>query len=255
MSSAPAADGTLRSRFECKYVVEPCELPRLRAFLATFLEPDRHGGVDEDGHGAYTVSSLYLDSPRLALYQDTVDGAKNRYKLRLRTYDDDPASRVFCEVKKRIDGVIYKRRVGVERGVVDAFLGGDQFALERASSDQDAAEFALLARRNLAGPTLRVRYLREAWESRGADPVRVTFDTKLCYADSPQGEMSCVDGDWRGTYLDNPIVEIKFTNRFPGWLADLARRFGLVRRSVAKYVICVNAARRTEIGPLRYRAG
>lgn len=255
MAPTPSTDGTLRSRYECKYVVPEELLAPLRSFFATFLVLDEHAGEGTDEHGAYTVSSLYLDSPRLALYQDTVDGAKNRYKLRLRTYDDDPASPVFCEVKKRMDGIIYKRRAPVSRAEADAFLDGDQFALERASSDADVAEFALLARQNLARPTLRVRYLREAWESRGADPVRVTFDTALTYADSPGGEMSCVDGDWRTTRMTKPIVEIKFTNNFPAWLADLARRFGLVRRSVAKYVICVNAARRTEIGPLRYRAG
>lgn len=254
MTPAPHTDGTLRSRFECKYVVPENLLQPLREHFRTFCALDEHAGVDEDGHGSYTVSSLYFDSPRLTLYRNTVDGAKNRYKLRLRTYGDEPDSPVFCEVKKRMDGVIYKRRAPVSRAAAAAFVEGDQFALERASDAADVAEFALLARRNLAQPTLRVRYLREAWESRGADPVRVTFDTVLRYADSPCGELSCIDGEWRTTRMLKPIVEIKFTNNFPLWLADLARRFALVRRSVAKYVICVNAARRTEIGPLRYRA-
>ncbi|QDU83823.1 VTC domain protein [Planctomycetes bacterium Pla163] len=257
MSKVFHSDGTLRSRFECKYVVEPSELPALREFFSTFMEQDENTSnrpLSATGGRAYTVSSLYLDSPRLALYQDTVDGAKNRFKLRLRTYDDAPESPVFCEVKKRMDGVIYKRRAPVSRTAVAAFLDGEQYALERESDTVDAAEFSMLTRRLIARPTLRVHYQREAWESRGADPVRVTFDTELRYADSPNGELSCEDGDWRQTYLTNPILEIKFTNTFPGWLGNLARRFGLVRRSVAKYVICVNAARRTEIGALRYRA-
>jgi SPX domain protein involved in polyphosphate accumulation len=121
MSKVFHSDGTLRSRFECKYVVEPSELPALREFFSTFMEQDANTSnrpLSATGGRAYTVSSLYLDSPRLALYQDTVDGAKNRFKLRLRTYDDAPGSPVFCEVKKRMDGVIYKRRAPVSRARV-----------------------------------------------------------------------------------------------------------------------------------------
>ncbi|MEZ5980131.1 MAG: polyphosphate polymerase domain-containing protein [Planctomycetota bacterium] len=248
----PAADGTLRSRYECKYVVEEALLEPLRSTLRTFLAPDAYSAQRPDGR--YRISSLYLDSPRLALYRDTVDGKKNRFKLRLRCYDDG-ATPVFCEVKKRMDGIVYKRRSAVPRDAVRAFLDGDLFAAERAADDDDAREFSLLARTIVARPTVRVRYWREAYESTGADPVRVTFDTDLDYACSPAGELSVEDGEWGPTSLAKPILEIKFTNTFPVWLADVARRFGLVRTSVAKYVLCLGAARRSPLGASLYQAG
>lgn len=253
MSTAFETDGTLRSRYECKYLVPTALLPALREFFSTFLELDGH--ARRAPQGAYTITSLYLDSPRLVLYRDTLDGAKNRFKLRLRTYADGPGDDVFCEVKKRMDGVIYKRRARVARERAQAFLAGDAFAIERASPSRDAAEFGMLARRIVAGPTLRVRYRREAFESTGADPVRVTFDTELAYALSPSGELSGSVGDWLSTPLTDPILEIKFTNTYPAWLSELARRFDLRRRSIAKYVVCVNAAKRDPSGDLRFLVG
>jgi hypothetical protein len=40
------------------------------------------------------------------------------------------------------------------------------------------------------------------------------------------------------------IFEVKFTNTFPEWVADAIRRFQLVRQSVSKYALCVDALRR-----------
>jgi len=245
-------DGTLRSRYECKYLVPNERLAALRDFFSSFLVHDAHARRSPEQR--YVVTSLYLDSPRLVLYQGTLDGAKNRHKLRLRTYADGADEPVFCEVKKRMDGVIYKRRAKVARAAVESFLAGDAFALERASPSPDAREFGLLSRAIMAGPTLRVRYQREAFESTGADPVRVTFDTELAYAHSPDGELSCSDVEWFGTPLTDPILEVKFTNTYPAWLAELVRRFGLYRRSVAKYVVCVNAAKRRPNADLRFLA-
>jgi hypothetical protein len=245
-------DGTLRSRYECKYLVPEALLPELRSFIASFMVHDAHALSADDRR--YVVTSLYLDSPRFVLYQDTLDGAKNRHKLRLRTYADGAAAPVFCEVKKRMDGVIYKRRAKVTRAAAQSFLAGDGFALERATPVADTREFGLLARAILAEPALRVRYRREAFESTGPDPVRVTFDTQLTWAPSPRGELDGGTSEWFGTPLTDPILEVKFTNTFPGWLADMVRRFGLHRRSVAKYVVCVNAARRRPSGDLRFIA-
>jgi hypothetical protein len=252
MTPALDTDGTLRSRYECKYLVPAESLPALRSYFASFMAHDAHALRTPDRR--YVVTSLYLDSPRLVLYQGTLDGAKNRHKLRLRTYADGADAPVYCEVKKRMNGVIYKRRAKVPRAAAQSFLAGDGFALERAAPVADTREFALLARAILAEPALRVRYMREAFESTGPDPVRVTFDTDLAWAPSPRGELEGAGGEWFGTPLTDPILEVKFTNTFPAWLAEMVRRFGLSRRSVAKYVVCVNAARRRPCGDLRFVA-
>jgi hypothetical protein len=93
-----ASDITLYSRYECKYIVSPLILSALRAFVEPFLEPDPYAAAHADLH--YTICSLYFDSDDLCLYEQTVAGDKDRFKLRVRTYDDTD-SLAFFEIKRR----------------------------------------------------------------------------------------------------------------------------------------------------------
>jgi hypothetical protein len=62
------------------------------------------------------VHSVYL-IPQLATHQAVINGTKNRFKLRLRYYDDRPNTPVFFEVKTR-GQCILKQRCGVKRDAV-----------------------------------------------------------------------------------------------------------------------------------------
>src|SRR3954467_11735204 len=109
-------------RFELKYLIEDKITPALRDFVSGYLE------LDEFGAGrpnlAYPVHSLYLDSDDLRTYMASVNGTKNRFKIRLRYYDDSPGAPVFFEVKARVDNCILKQRCGVRRDAVPLVLAG-----------------------------------------------------------------------------------------------------------------------------------
>jgi hypothetical protein len=91
-----------------------------------------------------------------------------------------------------------------------------------------------------AKPVLKVRYMREAYESRGGDPVRITLDTELMHAVTLRHDLSYDSGRWVSTPVDGVILELKFTDRYPGWLGDLVRIFGLKQQPVPKYVWSVD---------------
>jgi hypothetical protein len=46
-------------------------------------------------------------------------------------------------------------------------------------------------------------------------------------------------GRWVTTPVGETIIEIKFTERFPSWINDLVRIFGLKQQPVPKYVMSV----------------
>ena len=87
---------------------------------------------------------------------------------------------------------------------------------------------------------IKVRYKREAYESRGGDPVRLTLDTDVVHATTFEREVRHGDGRWMTTPVDGVILEIKFTERFPTWIADLVRAFGLRQQPVPKYTLSVD---------------
>ncbi|HEX7570134.1 MAG TPA: VTC domain-containing protein, partial [Verrucomicrobiae bacterium] len=81
-----------QQRFELKYLVEESQTPAIRDFVSSHLELDDYG-VGRPNQ-SYSVHSLYLDSSDLHTHQASVNGTKNRFKLRLRYYDDQPGSPV-----------------------------------------------------------------------------------------------------------------------------------------------------------------
>src|SRR5437867_6946366 len=101
------------SRFEQKYIIAEETALRIRDFVRAYLE------LDENGVGkpefSYPVHSLYLDSDGLSTYWATINGNKNRYKLRLRFYSESPGAPIFFEIKQRMNNCIRKQRGGVRR--------------------------------------------------------------------------------------------------------------------------------------------
>ena len=232
-------DGTLLSRYECKYIVDEEQAELVRRFMEPFVKLDAYAAREPKNR--YRISSLYLDSRDLALYRMNEVGYPNRYKLRVRTYSDDPAGPVFFEVKRRVTGIVHKVRARTDRATAEHYL-------ETVRADgrpappcplPGAEEFTRLVGESNALSAMRVKYLREAWESTGGDPVRITFDTNLERAVTPDGSLSIADGDWRATPLGGIVLEIKFTNTFPGWVQSMVDTLELERGSCAKYALSV----------------
>jgi hypothetical protein len=110
------------NRFELKYVIDEPRARAIRDFIRGFVEPDEH--VQDRRTCSYPIHSLYLDSPTLLLYRQTTQGLKNRFKLRIRFYDDKPAHPAFLEIKRRLSDVIRKERAALGRAEVNRILNG-----------------------------------------------------------------------------------------------------------------------------------
>ena len=235
------SDVTLRSRYECKYLVSEMMIPLLREMIHPFMQPDRFA-AERPGH-RYPISSLYLDSDDLHTYQQTVGGEKNRFKLRLRTYDDNPDSPVYFEVKRKVNNIVSKHRAAVPREAAQQLLEHRQTTLDLGVSQEERAdleEFLLHADLMHARPVVRVAYQREAYESRSGDPVRITVDTELRHAMTLDFDLSHESGRWQSTPVEGAIIEIKFTERFPTWVSDLIRALDLKQQPVPKYVLSLD---------------
>ena len=116
-------DRAQRQRREIKYIIREEEALAIRSYLSSYLEPDEFAAGKPDN--SYSVHTLYLDSNHLATYRAANDGDRNRFKLRIRYYDDNPASPVFFEIKRRINEGIVKQRARVRREAVRSLLTGE----------------------------------------------------------------------------------------------------------------------------------
>jgi len=241
MQLAFDSDVTLRSRFECKYLISPAAVPAMREFIQPFMAPDRYAARWEGNR--YAICSLYLDGQDLRLYQQTVGGEKDRFKLRVRTYDDDPDSPVFFEVKRKHNNIVSKQRAALSRRdatrLVEHGSNGWMDGLPAEALD-DLHCFALYSDLTNARPLVRVKYMREAYEARAGEPVRITIDTDLMHAITLGYDLGHETGRWVTTPVVGSILEIKFTERYPEWVTHLVQAFGLKQQPVPKYVLSVD---------------
>jgi hypothetical protein len=234
------------SRFEYKYYVDEVRASNIKEFISTYLEPDefllKFGGI------GYPVCSLYLDNTGLLLYDQTLQGQKNRFKLRIRFYDDDQSNPAFLEIKRRETDVIKKKRAAVTREGAKLVLAGlppsDDllFGTKITTKSLDAMyEFCQLRDRISAQGCTYVYYRRQAYVHPFSNSIRVTFDRQLEGGIYVPGTDLIIPKDTKQPKLEGVILELKFTDRPPTWMHELATVFHLQRTSVPKYVMCVDA--------------
>lgn len=226
-------------RLELKYQIGDELALAIRDFVASYLEVDEFGATRPNL--SYPVHSLYLDSPRLTTYEHTINGNKNRYKLRVRFYENRPGAPVYFEIKRRMNDAILKQRAAVRREAIDRVLAG-QFP--------DPNELASTDPRHVAGmhrfleylcdlqarPVAHIAYLREAWMSPRDNSVRVTMDRDVRFEPDTTARLETSMVDPILVFDRRVILELKFTGRFPDWWRELVRVFDLERASAAKYV-------------------
>jgi hypothetical protein len=232
-------DNVQHQRLELKYIIREQTALRVRNFVSSYLYLDKFGAGKPDF--SYPIYSLYLDSDPMVFYWHSINGNKNRYKLRVRYYDDSPASAIFFEVKRRMNDAILKQRGAVKRTAVADLLAGkplqpEQLLFDEAEQFKAVENFCRLVQYHSAKPKAHVIYRREAWISPHDNSVRVTMDRDICLAPEATAALHTeVNNPVPVFAADDVVLELKFTGRFPDWFADLVRYFNLRQCSAAKY--------------------
>jgi hypothetical protein len=229
----------MQSRYELKYLIPNRVALRVRDFVRQHLELDEYG-ADQAGF-SYPVHSLYLDSDDWKIYWRTINGDKNRFKLRIRYYSDCLQTPVFFEIKRRMKDVILKQRCAIKRGGEQAVLAGQLPAPEYFASSNPAERFSLQRFLELmldlnAKPKIHVAYLREAYVSPFNNEVRLTMDRDVRAQPRFEGQLVTVMEKPLACTNETVILELKFTGRFPNWYRDLVRTFDCFQTGAAKYV-------------------
>ena len=236
-------DRMLACRYELKYIVTEIQAAAIAKYIGPFLEPDKYSKLQRGGQ--YPIVSLYLDSPELRLCKETLTGVKNRFKLRIRSYTDEPEYPRFFEIKRRLNRVIMKSRARVMDRDVPILLTGRSLPPQGYTTDEAALnQFQLYVATINAGPMVLVRYKRQAWESTSQNRVRVTFDRELCYKVTHEPYVRLSGSGWQENSITrcNSILEIKFTGSYPVWLSRLVEDFELDVMAVSKYATSMEQA-------------
>lgn len=214
-------------RYEKKYMLAPGQLEQIMAGM------EEHMRADE--YGRYTICSIYYDTDDFRLIRASLEKPVYKEKLRVRSYgvpkDRDP---VFIELKKKCDGIVYKRRVVMEAADAASYLR-DGMAPEQ--EDQICHEIDWFMSSYQPKPKAFIAYDRTAFAGREDPELRITFDTNLRWRDT---ELDLRAGSY-GSPLVPPeqiLMEIKIPGAAPVWLAHLLSEAGAFPGSFSKYGTC-----------------
>ena len=225
-------------RHELKYVITESQAEAISAWVRPFIQPDVHARRD-----GYPVVSLYLDSSDLRLCRESLEGVKNRFKLRIRSYADAPEAPCSVEIKRRMNRIVAKSRVWISRQHVASLVEDSRLcANDVQHTDAGLAQFLFYQTCLRAAPVLRVRYLREAYEDPGGNRLRITFDRQLQFNTTATPIVDLNGSGWQCFPGALVVLEIKFTDRFPAWLGRVIRTLEIQERSFSKYALSVRHA-------------
>ena len=231
-------DNLLSCRYELKYRISESKAAAIEQYIRAYLPRDHYTKIRPEG--AYPIVSLYLDSTDLKLCKETLRGKKNRFKLRIRSYSDEPATPCFFEIKRRVNDIIIKSRTRIISDDLGSLLPNLHRSLHKYKTDEDTLrQFQFYMQSINAGPVIRVRYMRRAYEGDSENRVRVTFDRQLCSNLGYVPNVSLNGGGWQRLETGNVILEIKFTSRYPAWLSRMVKTFNLHRQSMSKYAASI----------------
>ncbi|MCP4921135.1 MAG: polyphosphate polymerase domain-containing protein [Proteobacteria bacterium] len=229
----------MKARYEFKYLITDAEMETVRSIASAYMEPDPYAP-----DGVYSVYSLYFDSNDYYCANATLEGLRERFKLRIRTYGFKDHFPVFVEEKGRVGTSIVKRRALIDRKTVNALCLGDQEPESGWGTKSKKDSVTLDRFRGLADglrmqPRLWVGYKREPWVSPFGDGSRLTFDMQLMVQPPrPDKPFKPRKNAWESVPLEQPtILEMEFNGASPAWMQKIVHCLQLKRVSVSKYTL------------------
>lgn len=211
-------------RKEIKYLLSDQQLDSLMPILSAHMEPDAFP------HSS--ISNLYYDTPDYYMIRRSLEKPQYKEKLRLRSYGiPGDSSMVFPEIKKKAQGVVYKRRVSLPYREAVNYLNGEA----PAQSGQIFRELGwmLSAYPDLA-PRVYLSYERDSWAGVRDPGLRLTLDRDILWRNTG---LDLRQGPW-GIPLLSPgqtLMEVKVLGATPLWLCDAFSRLGIFPVSYSKY--------------------
>ena len=220
-------------RHEYKYLISKADAELLKLRLPHIMQRDPHAGET----GRYTIRSLYFDDLQAAAYYEKMDGIDNRTKYRIRFYNYD-GSLIKLEKKEKLGNLTRKTAQTITKHDARAL----EYALSQGCPDNPEGltnELRVACMSRGLRPKVLVDYDRTPFLC-NAGNTRITIDENLrtrpyiahLFA-SPRAMTPVLEPD-------QVILEVKFDDFLPGYLADALADIPKVNMAISKFAMCMS---------------
>lgn len=212
-------------RYELKYMMTEKQREAVRSAMLPYM------GLDDYGHT--TIRNIYFDTDNYRLVRRSLEKPVYKEKLRIRSYKQVKAQdKVFIELKKKYDDVVYKRRESLTQlEALEWIVKETPFPL--ATQIGNEIDYFFRFYRTLR-PKVFLSYEREAFYALDGSDFRVTFDENIL---ARREELSLSKDIWGENLVDDGrvLMEIKTSGAIPLWMTRVLAQEKIYKTSFSKY--------------------
>lgn len=220
-------------RFEKKFILNESQYKSLLKIICEYMNPDKYC---KNGNN-YSIYSIYYDTYDNQVIRHSINKPYYKEKLRLRSYKSsiNENDKVFLELKKKINGIVNKRRATLTLEEAEMFLNhrkrpDSMDYLNRQVLDE--IEYYLA--NNSVYPKVFISYSRKAFFGKNDNDFRITFDSDIL---SRRDDLSLKNGCYGEEILPNGyyLMEVKILGAIPLWLTKALSELKIYNTHFSKY--------------------
>lgn len=219
-------------RKEMKFLLTLKQYNELQPLIENNLQPDKFFFS--------LVQSVYFDTDDFLLIRRSLEKPVYKEKLRLRKYGDESSdSPLFLEVKKKYDGIVYKRRTEICREKADKLIYNGKFSVDKALSGGEKNSLQInneiehfIKFYGGLKPKAIIMCERKAYAGKN-DDLRITFDFDIRYrADNTDFSYPATGDKICPGFV---LMEVKTGYAMPLWLCEFLSANKIYKTSFSKY--------------------
>lgn len=219
------------SRTEKKFLLNARQSAELTKRLPEYMIYDSHCR-----DGGYQILNVYFDTAGSDVIRRSVSKPYYKEKLRLRSYGvpKDENAKVFLELKRKIGGIVNKRRAVLAYG--DALKYIDSFEKPKTLDYENAQVLEEIDRFRKVNPVLPdtfISYDRIAMFGKEDNTFRLTIDCNI-QARRENVALAAGAGGRQLLGAGEKLLEVKIDGAIPLWLAKLLSELRIYSRSFSK---------------------
>ena len=211
-------------RYEKKYMITRSQYHELIERLIEKMTADQYG--------KHTICNIYFDTSDYGMIRRSLDKPVYKEKLRLRSYGvAQDEGTVYIELKKKYDGVVYKRRVSMALRDARKYL---YYGVRPEDGGQILREIDHAVAFYQPRPMVYLAYERIAFFGNDDPELRVTFDMDI----RARGyKLDLNRGSYGIPLLEQGqlLMEVKIPEAMPVWMCHLFSELGIYPVSYSKY--------------------
>lgn len=224
-------------RKEIKFLLDEHQYQSLNSVIGQYMNPDAFC-VDGKEYGIYNI---YYDTADNFLIRESLEKPYYKEKIRLRSYFSPAkdSDNVYLEIKKKIGGIVTKRRISLTLGQANAFIANGElpdFSNDKKSyiQTQVLSELVVFLKNYPITPRQYISYQRSAFFGKDDNSFRLTFDRAITQR---RFDVSLSQPNYGSQVLDPGmhLMEVKISTSMPMWLSSKLAELGVYKTSFSKY--------------------